>query len=220
MIKAVLFDLDGTLVDSIYDLMDSVNYVLDMYGYPTHSVEEYRTFIGDGMKKLIERALPQEHRSEEHIECCRNKFLEYYSVHCADKTYAYEGMLDVVKALRQSGIKIAVVTNKAQKMAELVVEHIYGNTFDFILGQVTEIPCKPNPEMAYIAMKHLGVKPCECAFVGDSGNDIMTAVNSGCTPVGVLWGYRDCEELLTCGAKVIANTPQKLLSVLRDACAV
>ena len=122
--------------------------------------------------------------------------------------------MDVLKELKENGIKIAVVTNKAQEMADLVVGKIFGNDFDLVLGQRVGVPCKPNPEMAYIAMKQLGFTEGECAFVGDSGNDIITAVNSGCMPIGVLWGYRDENELLECGAQRIADTPHKLVSLL------
>ncbi|MBR5472937.1 MAG: HAD family hydrolase [Clostridia bacterium] len=216
MIKAVLFDLDGTLVNSLFDLADGVNYAIASKGYPTHDTEKFKYFVGDGIPKMIERALPPEHRTAKEINQVKNLFLSYYAIHYADKTCAYTGIPELVNDLKSNGFKIAVVTNKAQDMADKVVNSVYGNIFDLVIGMRDGILPKPDPTLALMTMKHLNVKPTECIFVGDSGMDVATAVNSGAVPVGVLWGFRKQDELLKNGAKYIISKPQELLDIIEE----
>ena len=214
MIKAVLFDLDGTLVNSLTDLSVSVNYALEHFDFPIHKTEEYKYFAGDGIPKMIERALPQENRNQESVEKVKKVFLDYYSVHYADNTCAYSGMTELLNRLKKSGIKLAVVTNKAQEMADKVVKKTYGDLFDVIFGKREGIPAKPNPAAALIVMDMLGVKPRECIFLGDSANDVLTGFNSGAVAVGELWGFRDRAELSENHARFIINAPNELIEII------
>lgn len=216
MIKAVLFDLDGTLADSLIDLADGVNRALKAKGYPTHEVEAFKYFVGDGIPKMIERALPPEHRTSDEVNEIKDVFLPYYAVHYADNTYAYEGMPELVNTLKSQGFIVAVVTNKEQAMANEVVTSLYGDVFDLIFGKRDGIPAKPDPTAALMAMEELGVTPNECVFIGDSGMDVATAVNSGAVPVGELWGFRKENELLENGAKYIINKPEELLDIIEE----
>lgn len=216
MIKAVLFDLDGTLANSLKDLADAVNYALAVDNYPLHEVEEFKMFVGDGIAKMIERALPDGYKDAETVAAVQKNFLKYYSVHYADNTASYDGVDELLCELKAMGIIIAVVTNKAQEMADLVVKKLYGDTFERVFGKREGVPAKPDPTLALIAMEELGVKPCECVFLGDSGMDVLTAVNSGALPVGELWGFRGREELLENGAKYIIETPKELIDIIKE----
>lgn len=216
MIKAILFDLDGTLVNSLLDLASGVNYALASKGYPTHDTDAFKYFVGDGIPKMIERALPPEHRTAKEIDEVKNVFLSYYAIHYADKTHAYNGMPELITDLKSNGLKIAVVTNKAQDMANKVVTCVYGDIFDLVIGMRDGILPKPDPTSALMAMNQLGVTPEECIFIGDSGMDVATAVNSGAVPVGVLWGFRKEDELLKSGAKYIISKPQELLDIIEE----
>lgn len=216
MIKAVLFDLDGTLVDSLTDLADGVNRAIAKKGFPTHPVDAFKYFVGDGIPKMIERALPENHRDSNTVNEIKKDFLEYYSLHYADNTYAYKGMPELVTTLKEQGFIVAVVTNKQQDMADEVVKSLYGDVFDLIFGKRDGIPAKPDPTAALMAMEQLGVTPKECIFIGDSGMDVATAVNSGAVPVGELWGFRQKDELLKNGAKYIINKPEELLDIIEE----
>lgn len=216
MIRAVLFDLDGTLADSLIDLADGVNRAMEQKGYPAHEVDAFKYFVGDGIPKMIERALPPEHRTSDEVNEIKDIFLSYYSIHYADNTYAYDGMPELVSALKSKGFIVAVVTNKEQAMANEVVTSLYGDVFDLIFGKRDGIPAKPDPTAALLAMKELGVKPSECVFIGDSGMDVATAVNSGAVPVGELWGFRKEDELLANGAKYIISKPHELLDIIEE----
>ena len=216
MIKAVLFDLDGTLADSLIDLADGVNRAISSKGFPTHEVEAFKYFVGDGIPKMIERALPADCRNTEMVNEIKDIFLPYYAVHYADNTYAYSGMPELVDTLKNQGFIVAVVTNKEQDMANEVVTSLYGNVFDLIFGKRDGIPAKPDPTAALMAMEELGVKPEECVFLGDSGMDVATAVNSGAVPIGELWGFRKEDELLANGAKYIISKPQELLDIIKE----
>ena len=216
MIKAVLFDLDGTLAYSLIDLAGGVNRALEINGYPTHDVEAFKYFVGDGIPKMIERALPEIRRDQNTIDEIRNDFSPYYAVHYADNTYAYDGMPELVNKLKAKGFTVAVVTNKAQDMADIVVKSLYGDVFDLIFGKRDGIPAKPDPTAALMAMEQLSLKPDEGVFIGDSGMDVATAVNSGAVPVGELWGFRKKDELLANGAKYIISKPQELLDIIEE----
>lgn len=216
MIKAVLFDLDGTLVNSLTDLANAVNFALKQKGYPTHPTDAFKYFVGDGIPKMIERALPEDKRSDEEISEIKNIFSAVYSKHYADKTYAYKGMPELVDDLKSNGYTVAVITNKAQGMADIVVKSLYGDVFDLIFGKRDSIPAKPDPTAALIAMQQLNVKPEECVFIGDSGMDVATAVNSGAVPIGELWGFRDEEELIKNGARFIIRNPNELSLIIEE----
>lgn len=212
MIKAILFDLDGTLVDSLEDIAIATNLGLEKLGYKTRKTEEFKYFVGDGIPKMLSRAAEQ--TDEKIIGVLKEHFFEHYSVHYADNTYAYDGMRELVLELKNRGYKVAVVTNKAQDMANVVVKKLYGEVFDLILGQRDGIPAKPDPTAAFMAMSELGVNSDECVFIGDSGMDVATAVNSGAIPVGELWGYRLEDELLANGARFIISKPSELLDLV------
>ncbi len=213
-IKAVLFDLDGTLINTIDDLSDAVNYALTKAAYPLHEVSEYKLMVGNGMRKLIERALPEDLRDDATIRRVLADFMEYYNAHSVDKTVPYEGLPEIVKEIRKKGYLTAVVTNKEEKAAKQILSSLYPDSFDLIIGQRDDLPPKPDPAAALLAMKTLGVTSEECIFIGDSGVDIETAVNSGAFPVGVLWGFREEPELRENGAKAIVSNPKDILQVL------
>lgn len=210
MIKAVLFDLDGTLVNSLDDLADSVNFALAQMGYPTHETEKYKYFVGNGMKKLIKRATDDNADRQRVYEI----FMERYRTHSLQKTAPYEDIHKLLSALADRGIKTAVVTNKAEKNAREISMHFFGGALS-VYGQREGVPTKPDPTLTLIAIKELGVEPYECLFVGDSGMDMAVGVNSGAVPVGVTWGFRKREELLENGAKHIIDKPLELLELIK-----
>lgn len=216
MIKAVFFDLDGTLADTLGDLAQSGNYTLNQLGYPTHIADKYKYFGGDGIPKLVERMLPESNRDEATLQKAFNIFWNHYKIHFADTTVAFSGIYELLDALKQKGLIIAVISNKADEMCKCVVNKVFGNTFDLVCGKLENYPTKPNPALFCHLAEELNVKPNECIIVGDSGMDMKTAKNSGAIGVGVLWGFREKEELLSNGADYIINHPLKLLDILGE----
>ncbi len=215
-IKAVLFDLDGTLINTLDDLAASVNYALNRHGFAAHPTEAFRYFVGDGALKMVERALPESARDKQTLDKMMESFLEHYTVHSQDKTAAYDGIETTLQALRSLNIKMAVVTNKPDAAAQALIADMFAGLFDTAVGQRDGVPTKPDPAMPLCVMQELGVAPEECLFVGDSGVDILTGVNSGAYPVGVLWGFRDEAELVENGARSIVSKPEEILEVLAD----
>lgn len=216
MLKAVLFDLDGTLVNSLGDLAEATNRALAAGGFPAREVEEFKLFAGDGMPKMLERALPEGNKSPETVQRLLTVLKSYYIEHYADKSTPYDGVPELIAELKKRGFIVAVVTNKLQEMAEVVVNKFYGDAFDRVFGMREGIPAKPDPTMALLAMRELGVTPEECVFVGDSGMDVATGVNSGALPVGELWGFRGEEELRKNGARYIISRPEELLKIIEE----
>ena len=214
--KAVLFDLDGTLINTLEDLAAASNYALAAYGYPPRPAEDFKLLAGNGVAVMLERAMPEGERAPEQIAGLKEKFLEYYSQHYADKTVPYAGVPELLHILGAKGYKRAVVTNKVEEMAKVILHKLYPDCFDLILGQRDGVPTKPDPTLAHMAMKDLGVSPEECVFMGDSGVDVQTAVNSGALPVGVLWGFREERELLQNGAKRLIGRAEELLDILEE----
>ncbi len=214
-IKAVLFDLDGTLTNTLDDLADATNYALRAFGFPEHEVDAYRYFVGNGIPKLIERALPEEHRDDKTEAEIKAKFFEYYNVHSMDKTRAYSGVPEMVRAVRQLGYLTAVVTNKDEPAAKKIIERLYPDCFDRVFGASDDMPKKPDPTLAHIAMKQLGVTPEQCVFIGDSCVDIQTGKNSGAYDVGVSWGFRPRSELEQYGATEIIDSPDQFVPLLK-----
>ncbi len=217
VIKAVLFDLDGTLANSLFDLAFATNRALKMHGFGEHPVDSYKYFVGDGIPKMIERALPENARDAATLEKVKKDFIDYYKDHHSDRTKTYDGVPELLAALKEMGLILAVVTNKAEPLARQLVYGLLGEkTFNAVNGQRDGIPNKPDPTLALLTMEELGVKPEECVFLGDTGMDVLTGVNSGAYPVGELWGYRDEAELRANGAKVIINEPMELISVIKE----
>ena len=214
-IKAVLFDLDGTLMNTLDDLADAVNFALDFFGFETHSIEKYRYFVGNGIPNLIMRATPENHRDETTLAAVKKKFYEYYNLHSMKKTRPYSGIPETLAALKKAGIKTAVVTNKDDAAAKIIINGFFPNSFDFVFGTSEDIPKKPDPTIVRIATEKLGVTADECVFVGDSCVDMETAGNSGIYSVGVTWGFRPKTELIEYGASVIVNTPDEIISVIK-----
>lgn len=215
MTKLIVFDLDGTLINSLEDLADSANWMLMQHGFPTHPVDAYRYFVGDGMRKLIERILPPEERNEKQIERCKAEFIAYYTIHMEDKTVVYPGMIELLKELKDRGLKIAVATNKVHiAVAPLMAKYFPGIRFDSMIGQREGIPVKPHPQIMYDILKETGCQQSEALHVGDTATDMQLAHSAGVTPVGVLWGYRPLEELQEAGAKFIISRPEELLGLV------
>ena len=214
MIKAILFDLDGTLVNSLFDLSCSTNFALSQMGFKTHETEKFKYFVGDGMSKLIERALPQDKRDAETIKTTLDIFMDHYREHFVDKTVAYDGIIDLLNSL--SEYKMAVVSNKIQEMATVVTEKLLGDKFQIVCGKREGYPTKPDPTLTLEIINELGVKPEECLFIGDSGMDMAVSKNAGCVGVGVLWGFRKEDELRENGADYIVSAPQDILGILKE----
>lgn len=214
MKKAVIFDLDGTLLNTIDDLGNSVNYVLKKHNYPTFSIEEYKYKVGNGMRKLIERSLPENKRNDETIEQILAEFMAYYGEHKMDKTAPYDNIEQLLKTLKQKGVKTAVVTNKAHISAKPLMDEVFPDLFDAVIGQKEGVPTKPDPTSVFAVLKELGVSADECLYLGDSGVDMQTAKNAGIFGIGVLWGFRKADELIENGAKKLIGKPQELLELL------
>ena len=196
MKKLVIFDLDGTLLDTIADLAESTNHALKQLGYPTHDVETIRTFVGNGINKLLERALPAHEQTEENVMRMRSYFVPYYDAHNADLSSPYPGIVSLLEDLQAKGIMLAVASNKYQEATVKLVKH-YFPMIDFveILGQREGVNVKPDPSIVFDILKKANVSPEETLYVGDSGVDMQTAINAGVDAVGVAWGFRPRAEL-------------------------
>ena len=214
-IKLAIFDLDGTLLYTIEDLAVSVNFALGCLGYPTHSVEAYKYMVGSGMKNLVFNALPENVRDDSTAEKAKEIMLSYYKDHYADKTCIYSGVEELLLKLKEKGIHIAVCTNKSHDMAVKVVEKLLPGMFEVIIGQSDGRPLKPDPFSVYEIIDRFGVTANETVFIGDSGVDIKTGINSKTTPIGVLWGFRDENELKENGASHIAKTPNDIYEIIK-----
>ena len=196
MKKLVIFDLDGTLLDTIADLAESANYALKQLGYPTHDVETIRTFVGNGINKLLERALPSHEQTEENVMRMRSHFVPYYDVHNADLSSPYPGIVYLLEDLQAKGIQIAVASNKYQAATVKLVKQYFPNiNFVEILGQREGINVKPDPSIVFDILQKTHVSKEDVLYVGDSGVDMQTAINAGVDAVGVTWGFRPRAEL-------------------------
>ena len=214
MIKAVLFDLDGTLINSLDDLADSVNHTLECFGFAKHETEKFKYFVGDGMRKLIERALPENRRDDDTIGAVLEKFMAYYKEHSLCKTAPYTDIDALLEVLEKRKIITAVITNKADSAAGYITRHFFGDKISRVYGQREGVPTKPDPTLVNLVLEELQFSPEECLFVGDSGMDMAVAINSGTIPVGVTWGFRTAEELMINGAKHLIGTPLELLELI------
>ena len=213
--RAVIFDLDGTLLDTLEDLADSLNRVLQERGLPTHPTEAFRYFVGNGAALLVSRALPPERQSDELAADCLQAFRQEYQHNWNVKTKPYAGVSELLDALTAQGIAMAVLTNKPQHFAELCVQaHFSKWNFAMILGQRDGVPMKPDPGGTREVLRCLHVPSQACVYMGDSDVDMQTALNADLLPVGAAWGFRSEEELRAAGAADVIRQPTELLRLM------
>lgn len=213
--KVVIFDLDGTLLDTIGDLAASCNHILAQLGHPTHATDEYRMFVGNGIAKLVERALPEECREAEYVEKVRERFVEYYRAHIADFTRPYDGVPELLDRLECNGIQLAVASNKFHEGTLALVEHFFGCArFVAVYGQRAGVPIKPDPTVVEQILDEAKIAREQVLYVGDSGVDMRTARAANVRSVGVTWGFRSREELIEAGADHLVDQPEDILKLL------
>ena len=219
--QAVLFDLDGTLLDTLADLAEASNRVLAGRGLKPYPVEDYRYFVGNGVRHLLECILPRPLREkEEEIEAAIAAFQQEYAKNWQEHTKAYQGIAELLDYLSANGYRLAVLSNKPQHFTELCVHTLLADWhFDSVLGQREGIPRKPHPAGALETARVLGLPPSAILYAGDTGVDMRTAQQAGMDAVGVLWGFRDAEELRATGAELLAQTPQELIRFLAESAA-
>ena len=208
--RAAVFDLDGTLLNTLADLADSGNELLASYGMAPHPEPAFRYFVGNGSRKLMERILPG--KSPEQIDEALGRYKAIYEKHLTAKTTPYEGISETLSALKVRGVRMAVCTNKHISAAEALIRKYFpADTFDTFEGDRPGVPRKPDPAHVRIVLEKMGVRPEETVYLGDSGVDMQTAVNAGALPVGVLWGFREKDELMENGAQILLSKPSELL---------
>lgn len=213
MKHAVIFDLDGTLLNTLGDLRAATNHALEVRGLPPHSMEEIRQFVGNGIRLLICRAMP-EGTPEAEIDAALDDFKAYYAAHIHDRTVPYDGIPQLLTALRKRGIKVAVLSNKIDSASQQLIEYFFPGKTDVVFGEHVGVPRKPDPTSCRMVMQQLGVQPEQVLYVGDSGTDMQTAKNAGLYAVGVTWGFRSKEVLLKYGADVLVHRPEQILQIL------
>lgn len=213
MKNTVIFDLDGTLLNTLDDLTDAVNFSLSAHGLPTHSAEQIRMFVGNGIKMLIKRSVPKD-CSESLLEECFTDFCKFYEKHMNDKTRAYDGIENLLSHLKKAGFKTAVVTNKADFAAQALCKKIFGDLITVTVGANENTRHKPYPDGTLKVLEKLGSSAENAYFVGDSDVDVQTAENAGIDFIGVLWGFRERCVLESAGAKSFAQNPQELEELL------
>ncbi len=217
MKKAVIFDLDGTLLDTLCDLHTSVNFTMEHYGFPTRTIDEVRSFIGNGVPKLVERSSPAG------TDACLLReevktFEEHYREHCRDNTSAYDGIIDVLKTLKDKGLSVGVVSNKVDFATKKLCEEYFGDLVDVAQGKTEDVPAKPSPISLLRTIEVLRAE--RAVYVGDSDVDILTARGAGVECISVSWGFRASEFLMENGAKYVANDMNELLSLIYELCEV
>lgn len=214
-VKLAIFDLDGTLLDTIGDLAASCDAVMQMNGLPQHTTDEYRQMVGRGILRLVEAAIPEQMRLPEYVEKVRRDFVAYYLDHIDLHTHPYNGIPELINAMTERGVKIAVASNKFQAGTERLIRSFFpGVEFVAVLGQRVGVPLKPDPQIDLEIIEAAGVEPSETLHIGDSGVDMQTAHAAGVRAVGVTWGFRSREELAESGADVIVDHPEEILNLL------
>lgn len=215
--NAIIFDLDGTLVNSINDLADAMNFVLKANKLPTHNTETYKRFVGNGIRKLVERALPKHLQMTKDVDIFYQQMLHYYNEHCIDKTHPYNGILELLDFLKQKQLAICILSNKADELTKKIAKNLFKeNTFDIVQGAIPTIPRKPNPAAAVNIAKQLNINCHKILYIGDTNIDIETAKKAGMFAVGCTWGFRTKEELENAGADLIIDHASDLINFFKD----
>ena len=213
--QLVIFDLDGTLLDTVADLANATNQALEQCGFPTHPVGDYYQFVGNGINKLFARALPAEHSSEENVQRIRSLFVPYYNRHNADCSRPYPSLVELLRTLQSGGMLLAVASNKYHEATLKLVRHFFPDIrFAAIYGQREDVPIKPAPDIVFDILRETGVAREGALYVGDSGVDMQTARNAGVESAGVTWGFRSEEELREYGAVHIVHRAADILAIL------
>lgn len=212
MKQLVIFDLDGTLLNTIADLAQSTNHALSRLGYPVHDTDAYRMMVGNGIDKLFERALPEGEKTEANVWRMRQEFVPYYDLHNADRSRPYPGIPELLADLQKRGVLLAVASNKYQSAAEKLVAHYFPDIhFAVVFGQREGVPSKPDPAVVFDILRLTGVAPADVLYVGDSGVDMQTARNAGVAVCGVTWGFRPRAELEAFHPDFLADTPDGII---------
>lgn len=214
MKKLLIFDLDGTILNTLDDLAASTNYALEQNSMPKRSLDEIRAFVGNGIRKLIERAVPSG-SSEAEKKAVLESFTAHYKAHSANKTRPYDGIVELLEQLKIQGYLMAVVSNKADFAVQSLCETYFPRTFTFVVGEREGIRRKPAPDSIYEVLEQLNIPKEEAVYIGDSDVDAETAKNAGIDLIAVTWGFRNREVLEAMGAKVFAQTPKEILDVLQ-----
>lgn len=210
--RLVIFDLDGTLLNTIADLAVATNEALRAMGYPTHAEEVIQTFVGNGVSKLLERSMPLDKRTEENIALVRRHFMAYYDQHNADLSTPYPGIADMLSRLQEDGVMLAVASNKYQSATEKLIARYFPHiNFVCVLGQRQGIPVKPSPDIVLEIMEKANVSRSDTLYVGDSGVDMQTAINAGIDAIAVSWGFRPRAELQSFSPLGIIDSAEELL---------
>jgi len=213
--KAIIFDLDGTLLDTLTDLADSMNIALEHLGCPGHPRDAYRYFVGDGMKNLARRVLPPERRDKESIASCMQEMTEVYARRWTQNSKLYAGVPQMLTSLVDRGLTLTIFSNKPDDFTQKCVQHFLNKwPFAEISGAKDNIPKKPAPDGALTIAHNLGLKPADFLYLGDTNTDMKTATSAGMHPVGALWGFRSAEELTSAGAKELLTAPTDLFKYL------
>ena len=217
MIKTVIFDLDGTLLNTIDDLADAGNWVCRQHGWPTFSVEQFKHMVGNGIPKLVERFSPEAARTPEQLAATLAEFTARYDAHKEDKTAPYPGMAQLLDALRADGIQCAVFSNKADALCGKIIAHYFGEgRFAAVRGSLPGVPTKPDPAGLYALMETIGADRTSTLFVGDSDVDILTGHNASLPAMGALWGFRGRAELTAAGADALAAVPEDIRTYIQE----
>lgn len=215
MKQLVIFDLDGTLLNSIGDLCVSVNQALEKCGFPIHTEDSYRFMVGDGVMKLFERALPEGGRTEENVLRIRDLFIPFYEVHNADRSHPYEGVVGLLEELQTRGVRMAVASNKYHSATLKLIRHFFPTIhFEVVFGNREGVPRKPDPQIVEEILERVGVAKNEVLYVGDTNVDMQTAKNAGVDCIGVSWGFRPKVELAAHNPLAIIDHPSELLGYL------
>lgn len=213
--ELAIFDMDGTILDTLEDLKDTLNYALSKNHYPEHSLDDVRRFVGNGIPKLIERGVPKGTDAESIVRVHKD-FMDYYKVHCADKTKPYAGIEELIVELRNAGCKTAVVSNKADVAVQELCKQYFEGLFDYAVGDREGIRKKPAPDSVNEVLNYLKVERSNAVYIGDSEVDIATADNSGLDSIIVSWGFREVPFLKEQGAKVIVDKPEKVAELILE----
>lgn len=215
MKKALIFDLDGTLLNTLGDLRDSTNYALKKFGFPVRTTEEIRNFIGNGLKNLMIRSLP-EGAPEEVVSAVLAQMKAHYAQHPYDATVPYDGIPALLKELKDSGYPMAIVSNKADGMIQVLHQQFFAPYISVAIGELEGVPRKPDPALVKLALERLGTDGNNACYIGDSEVDILTAKNAGLPCLTVGWGFRDAEELHAAGAQRVIASPAELKAAIEN----